>query len=83
MPNLFFFFFDMHRLQKTFYSTKSILPNRTIKSILENETSNSNVSITGWIRSVRKQKQLSFATVNDGSSLKGIQAILNNEDAQS
>ncbi|KAG0740268.1 hypothetical protein G6F57_006549 [Rhizopus arrhizus] len=73
----------MHRLQKTFYSTKSILPNRTIKSILENETSNSNVSITGWIRSVRKQKQLSFATVNDGSSLKGIQAILNNEEAQS
>lgn len=72
----------MHRLQRAFYSTRSILPNKTIKSILKNEASDAPVSVTGWIRSVRKQKQLSFAVINDGSNLKGIQAILNNEDAK-
>ncbi|CAO3694878.1 unnamed protein product [Rhizopus microsporus] len=69
----------MHQLQRAFYSTRSILPNKTIKSILKNEASDAPVSVTGWIRSVRKQKQLSFAVINDGSNLKGIQAILNNE----
>jgi len=68
-------------LQKANYSTsKSILPNKTIKTILNED--GTNVAVRGWIRSVRKQKQVSFATVNDGSNLKGIQAILNGEDAE-
>lgn len=68
-------------LQKANYSTsKSILPNKTIKTILKED--GTNVAVRGWIRSVRKQKQVSFATVNDGSNLKGIQAILNGEDAE-
>ncbi|CAO3665759.1 unnamed protein product [Rhizopus stolonifer] len=46
------------------------------------QSSSSEVSVTGWIRTVRKQKQISFANVNDGSSFKGIQAILNNQDAE-
>ncbi|KAI9247830.1 asparaginyl-tRNA synthetase [Sporodiniella umbellata] len=66
-------------MQKAFYST--LLPNKTIRAALK-ESSAKPISVTGWIRSVRKQKQFSFATVNDGSSLKGIQAILNNKDTE-
>lgn len=67
-------------LQRASYATKSLLPNKTIKTLLNEETKD--VSVRGWVRSVRKQKQVSFATVNDGSNLKGIQAILNEQDAQ-
>ncbi|KAI8973596.1 asparaginyl-tRNA synthetase [Mycotypha africana] len=67
------------------YSTfkKLSLPSQTIKSILSSPKENdARVSVCGWVRSVRKQKQVSFATINDGSTLKGIQAILNPEDAE-
>jgi asparaginyl-tRNA synthetase len=62
------------------YSTKSLLPNKTIKGVLNGDASQ--VSVNGWIRSVRKQKQVAFATVNDGSTLKGIQAILDTDQAE-
>ncbi|CAO3645540.1 unnamed protein product [Mucor hiemalis] len=78
----------MNRLIPRFYqrarhyatTTKPLLPNKTIKTLLkENAT---NVAVRGWVRSVRKQKQVCFATVNDGSNLKGIQAILTEEEAE-
>lgn len=72
--------FSTRLVQKGSYSTKSLLPNKTIKTLLQEE--NTNVSVRGWVRSVRKQKQISFATVNDGSNLKGIQAILYDKDAE-
>jgi asparaginyl-tRNA synthetase len=72
-------FLTSRLIHKAHYSTKSLLPNKTIKTLLQE--GNTNVSVRGWIRSVRKQKQVSFATVNDGSNLKGIQAILNEKDA--
>lgn len=34
------------------------------------------ISIKGWVRTVRKQKTLAFVEVNDGSSLSGIQCVL-------
>ncbi|KAH8552583.1 asparaginyl-tRNA synthetase [Umbelopsis sp. PMI_123] len=64
------------------YTTRQSLP-RTIKAILnEKNPVEAPVSINGWIRSVRSQKNVSFANVNDGSNLKGIQAILNNDQAK-
>ncbi|KAI8082713.1 asparaginyl-tRNA synthetase [Halteromyces radiatus] len=60
------------------YSTKPLFPTKTIRTLLS-EKPQPNVTIRGWIRSVRQQKQLSFATINDGSTLKGIQAILNDD----
>ncbi|MFA5306612.1 MAG: asparagine--tRNA ligase [Candidatus Babeliales bacterium] len=33
------------------------------------------VTIKGWVRSVRNQKSFSFITINDGSTLAGLQAI--------
>lgn len=34
------------------------------------------VAVKGWVRTVRKQKNIAFLEVNDGSSLKGIQAVV-------
>ncbi len=38
------------------------------------------VSIKGWVRTVRKQKTLAFVEVNDGSNLSGIQCVLPFDD---
>lgn len=34
------------------------------------------ITINGWVRSCRKQKNISFAVVNDGSNVQGIQAVV-------
>ncbi|KAG0307211.1 hypothetical protein BGZ98_000785 [Dissophora globulifera] len=52
------------------------LPNKTIKTILNTTEPNTPVKIQGWVRSARHQKHVTFLEVNDGSSLKGVQAIL-------
>ncbi|KAF9404884.1 hypothetical protein BGZ94_003895, partial [Podila epigama] len=52
------------------------LSNRTIKNILASTEPNTVVKVQGWIRSTRQQKHVTFMEVNDGSSLKGVQAIL-------
>lgn len=52
------------------------LPNKTIKSILTTTEPDTVVKVQGWIRSTRHQKHITFVEVNDGSSLKGVQAIL-------
>ncbi|KAF9908499.1 hypothetical protein EC991_009763 [Linnemannia zychae] len=53
------------------------LPNKTIKTILTSTEPDTVVKVQGWIRSTRQQKNVTFVEVNDGSSLKGVQAILN------
>ncbi|KAF8919728.1 Asparaginyl-tRNA synthetase [Dissophora ornata] len=57
-------------------SIPSALPNKTIKSILNTTDLNTPVKVQGWIRSARHQKNVTFLEVNDGSTLKGVQAIL-------
>eukprot|EP00577_Skeletonema_sp_RCC1716_P006677 CAMPEP_0113400100 /NCGR_PEP_ID=MMETSP0013_2-20120614/15931_1 /TAXON_ID=2843 ORGANISM="Skeletonema costatum, Strain 1716" /NCGR_SAMPLE_ID=MMETSP0013_2 /ASSEMBLY_ACC=CAM_ASM_000158 /LENGTH=582 /DNA_ID=CAMNT_0000285123 /DNA_START=171 /DNA_END=1919 /DNA_ORIENTATION=+ /assembly_acc=CAM_ASM_000158 len=42
----------------------------------EAEVSEEQVSIKGWVRTVRKQKTLAFVEVNDGSNMSGIQCVL-------
>ncbi|RIB12992.1 asparaginyl-tRNA synthetase [Gigaspora rosea] len=54
---------------------------KTIRNILVNSTPDSEVEVYGWVRSVRVQKNVSFAAINDGSSLKGMQVILTSEEA--
>ncbi|KAF9895950.1 hypothetical protein BX616_008479, partial [Lobosporangium transversale] len=52
------------------------LPNKTIRSILATAVPDSTVKVQGWVRSARHQKNITFVELNDGSSLKGVQAIL-------
>src|SRR5437870_13724804 len=41
----------------------------------------SNVIILGWVRTVRSSKEVAFIELNDGSSMKNIQAVLQNPEA--
>ncbi|KAI9485021.1 asparaginyl-tRNA synthetase [Zychaea mexicana] len=55
----------------------------TVRSLLDNNVeAGSDVTVKGWVRSVRKQKQISFANINDGTSVRGLQAILSSEQAE-
>jgi len=71
---------------KRLYSNNNILsnvlPTKTIKNIISCTPTGVEIQVNGWIRTVRIQKNVSFASINDGSSIKGLQAILSNEDAK-
>ncbi|KAI8609194.1 asparaginyl-tRNA synthetase [Chytriomyces sp. MP71] len=57
-------------------------PVRTIKEVLSSlssSTAGERVSVHGWVRTVRTQKQLAFVQVSDGSCANGIQAVTNPE----
>ena len=40
-----------------------------------------NVIILGWVRTVRSSKEIAFVEVNDGSSMKNIQGVIQNPEA--
>ncbi|KAM3422136.1 hypothetical protein BST61_g2507 [Cercospora zeina] len=42
-----------------------------------------NVTVAGWVRSVRKQKRIAFAHIGDGTTTKPLQAVLKPEQAAS
>jgi asparaginyl-tRNA synthetase len=49
----------------------------TIRQLLaEPPQTESNTVVSGWIKSIRKQKNVSFAVLTDGSSTTGLQAVL-------
>ncbi|WNY62578.1 asparagine--tRNA ligase [Borreliella carolinensis] len=54
----------------------------SIKDILKKPILNSNVTINGWIRTKRSNGKIGFIEINDGSTLKGIQAVINEEENQ-
>jgi asparaginyl-tRNA synthetase len=59
---------------RRFASTSTLPP--TIRQLLSSPTSpSSSVQVNGWVKSVRRQKKLSFAVISDGSSAPGLQAV--------
>lgn len=53
-----------------------------IAAILGREEPVDNAQVTGWVRSVRKQKKIAFAALGDGSTLDSLQAVLKPEQAE-
>ncbi|KAE9401489.1 asparaginyl-tRNA synthetase [Gymnopus androsaceus JB14] len=51
---------------------------QTIKQLLASGKATSFTTITGHIRSIRRQKQVTFALIDDGSCAEGLQAVLKN-----
>ncbi len=51
-----------------------------IKEILEKGKVGDEVKVQGWIRTRRDSKSLTFLAVNDGSTMKNIQVIIDPED---
>ena len=47
-----------------------------LRSSLSSNLPKSTTAVSGWIKSIRKQKNISFAVITDGSSTKGLQAVL-------
>lgn len=65
------------------YSTSSS-PVQTVASVVSNQSRlGQKVTVQGWIRSVRDQKENTFVDVNDGSCLANIQTCLSSEQAAS
>ena len=50
-----------------------------IKAILQMEPSPEPVRAEGWVRTKRDSKNVSFLEINDGSCLKGLQAVVDKE----
>ena len=64
-------------LSRRFFSTR--LP-RTINQLLTSPDISpaAPINVNGWIKSVRRQKNIAFAIINDGSSNHGLQAVFTN-----
>lgn len=41
-----------------------------------------NATVNGWVRSLRKQKKIAFAALQDGSTLEPLQAVLKPEQTE-
>lgn len=48
-----------------------------ILDLLRHGQPNETVTIKGWVRTKREQKEFSFVEVNDGSSMAGLQTVVN------
>ena len=40
------------------------------------ESDGARITVNGWVRSCRKQKNITFAVINDGSNTNGVQAVV-------
>lgn len=59
---------------RLFASTSALPP--TIRELLAGQKSiPDTIHVNGWVKSVRRQKNVSFAVITDGSTAKGLQAV--------
>ncbi|MDX2244517.1 MAG: asparagine--tRNA ligase [Leptolyngbyaceae cyanobacterium bins.302] len=52
---------------------------RRIADLLHNGQPNETVTVQGWVRTKREQKEFSFVEVNDGSSMAGLQTVVSQD----
>ncbi|KAJ3300436.1 hypothetical protein HK104_000494 [Borealophlyctis nickersoniae] len=58
-------------------------PIQSIQEVLDTPpTQGNDIAVHGWVRSVRSQKTHAFVEVNDGSTVRGLQALMNPEDVK-
>ncbi|QMU98912.1 asparagine--tRNA ligase [Borrelia sp. A-FGy1] len=55
---------------------------KSIKDIIDNPIIESKITVKGWIRTKRSNGKISFVEINDGSNIKGIQAVIDEEDSK-
>ena len=56
-------------------ASSSILP-PTIRQLLSAPTTDARVQVNGWVKSIRRQKNITFAVISDGSSARPLQAVI-------
>ena len=67
--------------RRKFTLSSSIQKDQGIADILRHGKNEDNLSVNGWVKSIRKQKRIAFAAVGDGSTTQSLQAVLKPEDA--
>ncbi len=50
-----------------------------IKALLASQTLGAEVNVKGWVRTKRSSKNVTFIAINDGSTIKNIQAVADSE----
>lgn len=71
--------FSYRMLLRRLASTSAWTLPPTIRQILSSGHGSANkVQLCGWIKSVRRQKNVTFAVISDGSCSTGLQAVLSN-----
>nr|POF15274.1 asparagine--trna ligase, mitochondrial [Quercus suber] len=76
---------DIRRLEHSAASRRSFASSRALQrrinvaELLQQTGNVEEVELSGWIRSVRKQKRVAFAVLGDGSTTKPLQAVLKPE----
>ena len=50
---------------------------RRIIELLRHGTPGESIKVQGWVRTKRELKEFAFLDVNDGSSLQGLQVVVN------
>ncbi len=50
-----------------------------IKKLLENPATGVDINVKGWVRTKRGSKNVSFVAINDGSTIKNLQAVFNSD----
>ncbi len=68
-------------LQRAFTTSVPQCGGKTVAHQIDCKVDTEEVSVKGWVRSVRKQKRVAFAAVSDGSTLESLQAVLRPDDA--
>jgi asparaginyl-tRNA synthetase len=66
-------------LRRCVSTSKLPLTIRQLLSSLQATDQKTNVQVNGWIKSVRRQKNVTFAVINDGSCASGLQAVLKSD----
>jgi len=77
-------FGSIHSSRRAFHtSTRRAAAPLSVADLLDTAPSTTdNVIVNGFIRSIRNQKNRSFASIGDGSSLEPLQALLTPQQAQ-
>ena len=71
-----------HQYRQQSSTIRHGLPSKTIKQLLDDSKIGEHVEAYGWVLTARTQRKVAFAEVVDGSSNRGIQAVMSPEVAQ-
>ena len=71
----------VHEARRAFGISHTRSERVSVAHLLSAQSEAQDVDVHGWIRSIRRQKKITFAVVGDGSTTSAIQAVLKPEDA--
>ncbi len=52
---------------------------KSVKELLLSEKPQQDITVAGWVRTIRELKNIYFVELNDGSTVKNIQIVFDND----